>query len=147
MSRNYVIHLQNKVQALETELARTEEYHHYCPDAEAMVRGAGRVKFKENDEPRYLGPSSGISITRLVMELAKQNTNSKSIKEVVPDIKARQIKDRFTKESSKPTSKVYPLISDVAAPDLPSRELAESLIDNFNRKGISFPFNLGLDNL
>ena len=112
-----------------------------------MVRGAGRVKFKENDEPRYLGPSSGISITRLVMELAKQNTNSKSIKEVVPDIKARQIKDRFTKESSKPTSKVYPLISDVAAPDLPSRELAESLIDNFNRKGISFPFNLGLDNL
>lgn len=104
-----------------------------------MVRAAGRVKFKENDEPRYLGPSSGIAITRLVMELAKQNTNSQSIKEVVPDVKARQIKDRSTKESSKPTSKVYPLISDVAAPYLPSRELADGLIDNFNRKGLA-PF-------
>ena len=109
-----------------------------------MVRGAGRVKFKENDESRYLGPSSGIAITRLVMELAKQNTNSKSIKEVIPDVKARQIKDRFTKESAKPTSKIYPLISDVAAPDLPSRELAEGLIDNFNRKGTNFVSNFML---
>lgn len=132
-----MIHLQNKVQTLEAEIARIEEHQQSCPDAEMMVRGAGRVKFKENDESRYLGSSSGIAITRLVMELAKQNTNSKSIKEVVPDVKARQIKDRFTKESSKPTSKIYPLISDVAAPDLPSRELAESLIDNFNRKGVT----------
>lgn len=68
------------------------------------------------------------------MELAKQNTHTKSIKEIVPDNKARQIKDRFTKEEEKPTSKVYPLISDVAAPDLPSRELTDKLLDNFNQK-------------
>lgn len=136
-----MIHLQNKVQTLEAEIARIGERQQSCPDAESMVRGAGRVKFKENDESRYLGPSSGIAITRLVMELAKQNTNSKSIKEVVPDVKARQIKDRFTKESAKPTSKIYPLISDVAAPDLPSRELAEGLVDNFNRKGMNFMSN------
>ena len=68
------------------------------------------------------------------MELAKQNTDSKTIKEIVPDVKARQIKDRFTKEQGKPTSKVYPMISDVAAPDLPTRGLTDSLVDNFNRK-------------
>ena len=73
-------------------------------------------------------------MTRLVMELAKQNTRTKSIKEIVPDNKARQIKDRFMKEEEKPTSKIYPLISDVAAPNLPSRELIDSLVDNFNQK-------------
>lgn len=68
------------------------------------------------------------------MELAKQNTDSKTIKEIVPDVKARQIKARFAKEQGKPTSKVYPMISDVAAPDLPTRGLTDSLVDNFNRK-------------
>ena len=68
------------------------------------------------------------------MELAKQNTHSKSIKEIIPDNRARQIKDRFSKEEEKPTSKVYPLISDVAAPDLPSRELTDNLVDKFNQK-------------
>lgn len=68
------------------------------------------------------------------MELAKQNTHTKSIKEIIPDNKARQIKDRFSKEEEKPTSKVYPLISDVAAPDLPSRELTDNLVDQFNKK-------------
>ncbi len=68
------------------------------------------------------------------MELAKQNTHTKSIKEVVPDNKARQIKDRFSKEEEKPTSKVYPLISDVAAPDLPTRDLTDNLVDKFNQR-------------
>ena len=73
-------------------------------------------------------------ITRLVMEIAKQNTHTKSIKEIVPDNKARQIKDRFTKEEEKPTSKVYPLISDVAAPNLPSRDLTDDLVNKYNQK-------------
>lgn len=130
-----MIHLQNKVRELQAELAAIEIQNHSGPDDEQMARSAGLVKFKENDESRYLGPSSGIAITRLVMELAKRNTNSESIKDIVPDVKARQIKERFTNESSKPTSKVYPLISDVAAPDLPSRGLTEILIDIFNGKG------------
>lgn len=135
VNRTYVIHLQNKVRELQAELAAIELQNHYGPDDEQMARSAGLVKFKENDESRYLGPSSGIAITRLVMELAKRNTNSESIKDIVPDVKAQQIKERFTNESSKPTSKVYPLISNVAAPDLPSRGLTEILIDIFNRKG------------
>ena len=70
----------------------------------------------------------------MVMELAKQNTDTKTIKEIVPDVKARQIRDLFAKEQGRPTSKVYPKISEVAAPDLPSRSLTDTLVDNFNRK-------------
>ena len=135
VSRAYVIHLQNKIKQLETELAEVASEEYTSPDAEAIMRGAGLVRFKENDESRFLGPSSGIALTRLVMELAKQNTSSKCIKEIVPDMKAQQIKDFFTKESSKPTSKVYPLISNVAAPVLPTRETTEKLIENFNLTG------------
>ena len=72
-------------------------------------------------------------IIRLVMELAKQNTQTKSIKEVVPDNKARQIKDRFTKEQEKPTSKVHQWISNVAALDLPSRQRTDDLVNKFNQ--------------
>jgi preprotein translocase subunit Sec61beta len=39
---------------------------------------AGLVRFKENEESKFLGPSSGIAITRLVMEMAKQNTDTKA---------------------------------------------------------------------
>lgn len=135
VSRTYVIHLQNKIKELETELAQVAREEYAPPDAEAIMRGAGLVMFKENDESRFLGPSRGIALTRLVMELAKQNTSSKCIKEIVPDMKAQQIKDFFTKESSKPTSKIYPLISNVAAPDLPTRATTEKLTENFNHTG------------
>ncbi|KAL1997865.1 hypothetical protein VTN02DRAFT_545 [Thermoascus thermophilus] len=116
---------------LEKELEDAEREIKPAADAEMMVRGAGRIRFKENDEPRYLGPSSGIAITRLVMEMAKQNTDSKSIKDVVPEVTAQKIKDTFTKESAKPTSKVYPMISSVPQPNLPPRGLTDRLIDLF----------------
>lgn len=110
-----------------------------------MMRGAGRIRFKENDEPRYLGSSSGIAITRLVMEMAKQNTDSKSIKDVVPELTAQEIKAAFAQESSKPTSKVYPMISSVPQPTLPPRNLTYRLIDLFVVKGtFSSPTLVGL---
>jgi preprotein translocase subunit Sec61beta len=37
-------------------------------DPEVTMRSAGLIKFSENDESRYLGPSSGIAVTRLVMD-------------------------------------------------------------------------------
>lgn len=52
--RTYVIHLQNKVQSLEIELARLEEERHTDLDAEATIRSAGLVRFKEHDDYRYL---------------------------------------------------------------------------------------------
>lgn len=60
--RTYVIHLQNKVQALEEELARLSLEEYESPDADIMARSAGYVRFNENDEGRYLGPSSGIAV-------------------------------------------------------------------------------------
>ncbi|ETN36527.1 uncharacterized protein HMPREF1541_08805 [Cyphellophora europaea CBS 101466] len=94
-----------------------------------MAREAGLVQFSENEEGRFLGPSSGIAITRFVMDFARRNATRRTIKDVVSQQSAREIKDKFEMESSKPTSKVYPLISSVAAPDLPNRDLMERLVD------------------
>jgi len=134
--RSYVIRLRSRAHFLQAELARREEDNGQEPDAEILIRGAGLVRFQENEESKFLGPSSGIAITRLVMEMAKQNTDTKSIKEVVPDTMAQEIKDRFTRESGKPISKVYPHISAVVAPSLPSQDLTKSLVENFNQKGL-----------
>ena len=67
ISRSYVIHLQNKVQALEAELAALGIAEYETPDEEIMIRSAGYVRFKENDEAKYLGPSSGIAVSTLPM--------------------------------------------------------------------------------
>lgn len=75
------------------------------------------------------------------MQLAKQVTDSKSIADIVPDSRARMIKDQFVQEELKPTSKVYPLISDVAADELPTKELTKSLVQLFYLKGITPKLN------
>lgn len=94
-----------------------------------MAKAPGLVKFSENDDSRFLGPSSGSAVTRFVMEFAKQNTARKTIRDVVPDHQAQEIKRKFHAESAKPTSKIYPLISSVAAPTLPNHQLMEKLMD------------------
>jgi Fungal specific transcription factor domain len=126
--------LQSNIKRVQAELIALEKEQTLPPNAEAMMRGAGMIKFHEKDEYRFLGPSSGIAITRLVMELAKQNTVNKSIREIVPDTTAREIKQKFDDESSKPTSKIYPLISSVAAPDLPRHDLMCGLLDIYMAK-------------
>lgn len=131
--RNYVVHLQHKVRDLEKQLADLER-DDAEPDPEDVMRGAAAVRIQESDESKFLGPSSGITITRLVMQLAKQFTDSKSISEIVPDSRAKSIKATFSEEDKKPTSKVYPLISDVAAEDLPNRELTNLLVQLFYSK-------------
>ncbi|KAL8839403.1 MAG: hypothetical protein Q9170_001742 [Blastenia crenularia] len=137
---------------VEAELSQLESATSISPDTARIVRSGALVTLKENAETRYLGPSSGktsisrgflqfrssqqagIAMTRLVMELAKRETQSRSIQHIISDAKARRIRDRFSLELAKPTSKIYPLVSSVAAPDLPSRELTEKLIELFNRK-------------
>lgn len=136
VSRTYIISLRERARALENEVANLKNEIQHAADAELMVRGAGRIRFKENDEPRYLGPSSGIAITRLVMEMAKQHTDSKSIKDVVPELTAQEIKSAFAEESSKPTSKIYPMISSIPQPTLPPRNLTYRLLDLFAVKGM-----------
>ncbi|KAL4935600.1 hypothetical protein BDV06DRAFT_234177 [Aspergillus oleicola] len=134
ISRTYIVQLRETARRLERELEEIEKDFQQAADPELIVRGAGRIRFKEHDEARYLGHSSGIAITRLVMEMAKQNTQSKSIKDVVPESIAQKIKDEFIQESGKPTSKVYPMISFIPQPDLPDKHLTYRLIDVFTVK-------------
>lgn len=138
MPRSYILQLRERARALERELEAAEKEVRHAADAQLMVQGSGRIKFAANDEPRYLGPSSGIALTRLVMELAKQNTDSKSIKDVVPEMTAHEIRDLIMKDGSKPTSKVYPMISSVPQEDLPPQNLANKLIDLYMVKGKHF---------
>lgn len=139
--RNYVVHLQHKVRDLEKQLADLEKDDGE-PDAEEVMRGAAAVKVQDTDESKFLGPSSGITITRLVMQLAKQFTDSKSISEIVPDAHAKTIKATFDQEDARPTSKVYPLVSDVAAEELPERGLTNLLVELFYCKGTDSTSNL-----
>ncbi|KAL0260576.1 hypothetical protein SLS55_004265 [Diplodia seriata] len=131
--RNYVVHLQHKVRDLERQLEELDK-DDFEPDPEDVVRGAAAVRIHESDENRFLGPSSGIAIVKLVMQLAKQFTDSKSISEIVPDSHARLVKEAFRQEDAKPTSKVYPLVSDVAAEELPTRDLTNLLVQLFYLK-------------
>jgi hypothetical protein len=122
------------VRDLEKQLADLER-DDVEPDPEDVMRGAASVRIQESDESKFLGPSSGITITRLVMQLAKQFTDSKSISEIVPDARAKMVKETFNEEDKKPTSKVYPLISHVAAEELPNRGLTDLLVQLFYSKG------------
>ncbi|KAK0889762.1 hypothetical protein LTR02_015207 [Friedmanniomyces endolithicus] len=132
VNRNYVVYLQHKVRELEEELDRTEN-EDAGEDQEGMMRHA-TVRVHDGQDSKYLGPSSGIAITRLVMQLAKQFTDAKSIKEIVPEQRARQIKELYHQEQAKPTSKIYPLISDVAATELPNRPLTDLLMQLYKLK-------------
>jgi hypothetical protein len=138
--RHYVVHLQHRVRELESTL-ETLEKDDYQPDPEEIVRGGADIRMnKDDDDSKFLGPSSGIAITRLVMQLAKQFTKSDSINEIVGPVQAEQAKETFAEEEAKPTSKVYPIISNIAAPDLLPREMTTVLVKLFNLKGI---FSLG----
>lgn len=90
MSRTYVIRLQDKVRALEATLSQYTEEETSPPRPEDAIRPGGLVRLDENDDtPRFLGPSSGIAMTRLVMEEAKKYTDSRSIRELVPEVSQR----------------------------------------------------------
>jgi hypothetical protein len=124
--------LQHKARELEKELEMVEN-EDSAEDPEAMMRAA-TVRVHEAKESKFLGPSSGIAITRLVMQLAKQFTDARSIKEIVPEHRAALAKELYHQEQAKPTSKIYPLISDVAAVELPHRALTDLLVQLYKLK-------------
>jgi hypothetical protein len=112
---------------------------------EAMVRPGGLVQLNETDEtPRYLGPSSGITMTRLLMEEAKRYTASKRIADLIPEInkRRRERADRMQSVSmagsiSGPPGrkKSYPMTSEHPAVGFPTKEVYFGLLDCFNQKG------------
>lgn len=135
ISRTYVIRLQDKVRALEAELGHYTEEESTPPRPEDAIRPGGLVRLDENDEtPRFLGPSSGIAMTRLVMEEAKKYTDSRTIRELVPEVSKRrtpaQSPDAFVERK-----RSYPMISAVPAPTLPSRLVTDKLVEVFNQRG------------
>jgi hypothetical protein len=135
MSRTYVIRLQDKVRALEATLAQYTEEETSPPRPEDAIRPGGLVRLDENDDtPRFLGPSSGIAMTRLVMEEAKKYTDSRSIRELVPEVSQRRTPAQ-SPEAYTERKKSYPMISAVPAPTLPSRLVTDKLVEVFNQRG------------
>lgn len=150
MGRFYVVKLQEKVRQLEAELAHfTEE--ELPVNNEDMIRPGGFVSLGGSDEtPRYLGPSSGIAMTRLLMEEAKRYTESQRISDLIPKLNARRI-ERMSRmqsmvglqsgvgsslSSGSLRRKSYPMISGYSAQSLPSRPIAERLVEVFNSRGM-----------
>lgn len=145
---------------LEAELSQyTDDDNDHPESAEDIVRPGGLVKLNESDEtPRYLGPSSGIAMTRLLMEQAKRYTDSQRISELIPDVRARRM-DRINRMQSvvqmgasisgpagnAAKQKNFPMISEHAASTLPSRSVADRLIEMYHARGAlppAFPFGL-----
>ena len=136
MSRTYVIRLQDKVRALESTLAQYTEEDTSPPKPEDAIRPGGLVRLDENDDsPRFLGPSSGIAMTRLVMEEAKKYTDSRSIRELVPEVTQRRTPTQSPVTGASERKASYPMISAVPAPTLPSRLVTDKLVEVFNQKG------------
>lgn len=132
ISRMYVIRLQDRVRELEAELSQYTEEDETHP--EQMVLLGGLTRLDENDEtPRFLGPSSGIAMTRIVMEEAKRYTDSRHIRELVPEVGDRKTPVQSPGDGSQ-RKKSYPMISAVAAQTLPRRDLTDKLVEVFNQR-------------
>ena len=139
MSRYYVVRLQDNVRALEDELSQyTDDDGDYPRTNEDIVRPGGMVRLNGSDEtPRYLGPSSGVAMTRLLMEQAKKYTDSSRISELIPQIRARRQArmQSIQMAGSAGRRKSYPMMSERPAESLPTRAVAEKLVEMFNQKG------------
>ncbi|RYP58568.1 hypothetical protein DL770_010397 [Monosporascus sp. CRB-9-2] len=152
ISRYYVVTLQERVRALEAELGQYTDEDDLPKDNEDFIRPGGLVRLNETDEtPRYLGPSSGIAMTRLLMEEAKRYTESTRISELIPEVRVRRRSPtsglpaapstgRRSQSFSvlppaAPRRKSYPMISAVPAQNLPSRAIADKLVEIFVQRG------------
>jgi hypothetical protein len=140
------------VRALDAELGQyiDEGDDDSIQDYEDFIRPGGLVRLDETDEtPRYLGPSSGIAMTRIVMEKAKRYTDTGRISELIPEVRDRRKaavsettatgarSQSFSMLSANPRKKSYPMISAVAASHLPSRTVADKLVEVFHQRGRS----------
>ena len=138
ISRYYVIKLQDKVRALDAELSQYTDEDDVPRNTEDIVRPGGLVRLSESDDtPRYLGPSSGIAMTRLLMEEAKRYTDSKRISDLIPQIRIRKQGTRTQSIAFGPSArrKSYPIISAHPAETLPTRQIADRLVDVFRERG------------
>lgn len=139
INRFYVIKLQDKVRALEAELDQyTDDAADYPRTNEDIIRPGGMIRLSVSDEtPRYLGPSSGIAMTRLLMEEAKRYTETNSVSELIPEVRARrQARMQSIQMTGAPNvrKKSFPMMSEHPAETLPNRNVAQKLINGFYQK-------------
>ncbi|KAK3292128.1 fungal-specific transcription factor domain-containing protein [Chaetomium fimeti] len=143
VNRSHVVILQKRVRELEAELAQYTDQDNDDPyNYDDMVFPGGIVRLNETDEtPRYLGPSSGTAMTRLLMEEAKRYAESRRIASLIPAVLARRAEQRDRMQSvvmgtsiSGPSdrTKSYPPHSIIPASGLPSREIVDGLVRAFN---------------
>lgn len=150
INRSYVVSLQKKVRELEAELAKyTDQDDDDSQSQDDLVYPGGIVRFEGSDEsPRYLGPSSGTAMMRLLMEEAKRYAESRKIANLIPELLARRAERRDRMQSvvygsiSGPSGrkKSYPAHSIIPAEALPSREIVDGLVRAFKDRGRPSPF-------
>ncbi|KAG6112417.1 hypothetical protein E4U13_004298 [Claviceps humidiphila] len=143
INRYYVIKLQDKVRALEAELSQlTDDDNDYPRTTEELVRPGGMISLKAGDgTSRYLGPSSGIAMTRLLMEEAKKYTASDRISDLIPDVRSRSQNRMQSVQMtglSNDRKKSYPTLSERPAEGLPSRATMDKLVELFKQKSQVF---------
>jgi len=138
-----VVRLRQTIRKLEAELRKyTEEDD---DESNPIVRPGGLVRLNETDEtPRYLGPSSGIAMTRLLMEEAKRYSDSKRIADLIPQVSDRRRERENRMQSvvsmtgpggSSGGRKSFPITSAVAAETLPSTNIVHGLVEAFKQRG------------
>jgi len=133
--RSYVLHLQAKVRELEAQIAQKEAMLGDVeqPDTGELVRGVGMVKFDdEKGEPRFVGTSSGITMTRLVIDFARKHLEKESVKEI------KEHRNNFRQGqriAGTPGVYIPNPVAPGAAPKLPSREVTDRLVELFLQKG------------
>src|SRR5690606_19250130 len=93
--RNYVLVLQDKVRRLEAELARQQALHPSLPptsedEEDDLVRRIGMVSLDDQRaaEPRFVGSSSGINMTRVVLDYTKNKLEPEAVREIAEEHRA-----------------------------------------------------------
>ncbi|CCX15424.1 fungal-specific transcription factor domain-containing protein [Pyronema domesticum] len=134
--RTYVVHLQNKVRQLEEEVAKREALlaETAPPNNEDLVRGIGAVRFGDYEhykEPRYVGSSSGVTVTRLVLESAKKDLAPGEFKDMTYQHRKNAVHSLLENHPDAGLAARVP-----PDPKLPPRSLCEILVRFFCGKAL-----------
>lgn len=135
MPRSYVLHLQARVRELEAQITQREAILSDMEQSNTgeLVRGVGMVKFNdEQGEPRFVGTSSGITMTRLVIDFAKKHLEKDSVKEIREHCNNFRQGQRI---NGTPGIQRQSPVAQPGALELPSREVADILVGLFMQKG------------
>lgn len=106
-----------------------------APNNEDLVRGIGAVKFGDYEhykEPRYVGSSSGVTVTRLVLESAKKDLDPEEFKDMT-----FQHRKNAVHNSPEPNPTETFETANLPEAKLPPRQLGETLVSFFCKRGQS----------